>query len=330
MTTATALAAAGLWFIATPEGLAATTTTATKTTTATLPRGLNGPYLYLGWGDAPSPTKVMSATGTTQFTLAFILSDGTCTPKWDGERGLTGGADAAAIKAIRKAGGDVTVSFGGAGGTKLGAKCTSAAKLAAAYQKVIDAYDLGSIDIDLESTEFTSATLRGRVVSALKTVKTKNPGLKVYVTFGTGPEGPGTIGTDLIQRAAAKNLDVDGWTVMPFDFEQGETDMVAATKSAVKGLKDVIADAYGISAGAAYRRAGFSTMNGVTDSDGETVTVSDFKAMVAYAEKRHLARVSVWSVNRDRVCADGAEADECSGIDQTTYAFTEALAGYTG
>ncbi|WP_369249267.1 hypothetical protein [Streptomyces sp. R41] len=34
--------------------------------------------------------------------------------------------------------------------------------------------------------------------------------------------------------------------------------------------------------------------------------------------------------DRDRSCAAGSEADECSGIDQTTYAFTKALAGYTG
>ncbi|WP_330307380.1 MULTISPECIES: chitinase [unclassified Streptomyces] len=319
---ATALAAGCLWFATAPEGEAASSTT--------LAGGLNGPYLYLGWGDPPSPTKVMSATGITQFTLAFMLSDGTCTPKWDGERRLTGGTDAAAIKAIRKAGGDVTVSFGGAGGAKLGEKCGSVAALAAAYQKVVDAYDLGSIDIDIEGTEFTKSSVRKRVVGALKTVKAKNPDLKVYVTFGSGPEGPGTVGTDLVRRAAAKRLEVDGWAVMPFDFEQGETDMVAATKSAVKGLKDVVADAYGISSGAAYREVGFSTMNGVTDSDGETVTVAGFKAMVTYAKKHHLARVSLWSVNRDRSCAAGSEADECSGINQSKYAFTKTLATYTG
>ncbi|MCX5560841.1 chitinase [Streptomyces sp. NBC_00038] len=328
--TATTLTAATLWYTATPDGEAATTT---ATTATAIPSGLNAPYLYLGWGNPPSPAKVMSATGTTQFTLAFMLSDGTCNPKWDGERALTGGTDAAAIKSIRKAGGDVTVSFGGWSGAKLGEKCTTVAKLAAAYQKVVDAYDLNSIDIDIESTEYESATARKRVVAALKTVKKKYPGLKVYVTFGTGPAGPGAAGVAMVEHAAAQKLNIDGWAVMPFDFDDGTSDMVTATKSAVKGLKDVVADAYGISSAAAYRRVGFSTMNGVTDSDGETVTLSDFKAMVTYAKTRHLARVSVWSVNRDRACADGAEAtasDTCSGIDQTTYAFTKTLAGYTG
>ncbi|MGH9019338.1 MAG: chitinase, partial [Acidimicrobiales bacterium] len=42
------------------------------------------PYEYLGWGDPPSPTAVMAATGVPDLTLAFILSKGTCSPAWDG------------------------------------------------------------------------------------------------------------------------------------------------------------------------------------------------------------------------------------------------------
>jgi len=86
---------------------------------------------------------------------------------------------------------------------------------------------------------------------------------------------------DLVERAAANGLDVDGWTIMPFDFEQGETDtdMVAATESAVDALADLVADTYALSTSAAYQKVGFSSMNGNTDSDGETVTVADFEAM---------------------------------------------------
>ena len=31
------------------------------------------PYLYEGWGNPPSPTTVMAATGIHQFTMAFVL-----------------------------------------------------------------------------------------------------------------------------------------------------------------------------------------------------------------------------------------------------------------
>ncbi|MDX6315252.1 MAG: chitinase [Streptomyces sp.] len=319
--------AAGAVLTATAQ---AAPTQASPAQAAALPSGIAAPYLYLGWGNPPSATSVMSATGIRQFTMAFILSDGTCNPKWDGSRALTGGTDQSTIKAIRNAGGDVTVSFGGWSGDKLGEKCSSASKLAAAYQKVIDAYALTSIDVDIESTEFESATVRQRVIDALKTVKTNNPGLKAYLTFGTTTTGPDSNGQDLIKRGAAKGLDLDGWSVMPFDYDQGAVDMAATTKTAVNGLKDDVAAAYGLSSDAAYRKVGFSSMNGITDVAGETVTLANFKSMLGYATSHHLARVSFWSVNRDRACGSGTDADSCSGISQGTYDFTKALAGYTG
>ncbi|MBD3005538.1 chitinase [Streptomyces sp. 5-10] len=298
--------------------------------TAAAPSGLNGPYLYLGWGSPPKATDVMSATGIQQFTMAFMLSDGGCNPKWDGSRALTGGNDQSTINSIRSAGGDVTVSFGGWSGNKLGEKCSSASALAGAYQKVIDAYKLKSIDIDIESTEFENATVRQRVIDALKTVKQKNSGIKVYVTFGTTTSGPDSNGKDLVKRGATAGLDVDGWTVMPFDFGQGSIDMAGATKSAVDGLKNTVASAYGLSSDAAYRKVGFSSMNGKTDVAGETISLNNFKDMVSYAKSHHLARVSFWSLNRDRKCGSGTDGDACSGINQGTYDFTKALAGYNG
>ncbi|MCG0284727.1 chitinase [Streptomyces sp. PSAA01] len=300
------------------------------TATAAAPSGLNGPYLYLGWGSPPKATDVMSATGTTQFTMAFMLSDGGCNPKWDGSRALTGGNDQSTINSIRSAGGDVTVSFGGWSGNKLGEKCSSASALAGAYQKVIDAYKLKSIDIDIEASEFENAAVRQRVVEALKTVKQKNSGIKVYVTFGTTTTGPDSNGKDLVKRGATAGLDVDGWAVMPFDFGQGSIDMAGATKSAVDGLKNTVASAYGLSSDAAYRKVGFSSMNGKTDVAGETISLNNFKDMVSYAKSHHLARVSFWSLNRDRKCGSGTDGDACSGIDQGTYDFTKVLAGYNG
>jgi chitinase len=36
------------------------------------------PYEYIGWGNPPRVRRVMRATGVHAFTLAFLLSDGTC------------------------------------------------------------------------------------------------------------------------------------------------------------------------------------------------------------------------------------------------------------
>ncbi|WP_438290696.1 chitinase [Streptomyces sp. HUAS TT7] len=289
------------------------------------------PYEYLGWGNPQKPTDVMAATGVKWFTLAFILSDGGCNPKWDGSRALTGGSDESAIESIRGAGGDVVVSVGGWSGNKLGEKCSSASALAGAYQKVINAYHLKALDIDIEDTEFSNATVRQRVVSALKIVKSNNPGIVTYVTMGTTPNGPDAIGKDLIKKGAAAGLANDGWTIMPFDFGSHSGSMGSATVSALEGLKAAVKSAYSYSDDTAYRHIGVSSMNGKTDESDETVTTGDFQTMLGYAKQHHIARFTFWAVNRDRQCSGGGSAgDSCSGVGQSPYAFTKIVSQYAG
>ncbi|MFD9482503.1 chitinase [Streptomyces sp. NPDC059991] len=288
------------------------------------------PYEYLGWGSPQKPTDVMAATGVKWFTLAFVLSDGGCNPKWDGSRALTGGSDQSAINAIRGAGGDVVVSVGGWSGNKLGEKCSSASALAGAYQKVINAYHLKALDIDIEDTEFSNGTVRKRVVDALKIVKTDNPGIVTYVTMGTTPGGPDANGKDLIKKGAAAGLANDGWVIMPFDFGGHSGSMGSATVSALEGLKAAVKSAYGYGDDTAYRHIGVSSMNGKTDEAGETVTTGDFRTILGYAKQHHIARYSFWSLNRDRQCGSGGGGDACSGISQAPYAFTKIVVQYTG
>ena len=165
--------------------------------------GKGAPYLYLGWGNPPSPATVMSATGIKWFTMAFINASGGCNPAWDSNRALTGSADATAISQIKAAGGQVVPSFGGYQGNKLGPNCSSASALAGAYQKVINAYGLKAIDIDIENTdEFENATVQDRILGALKIIKTNNPGVQTIVTFGTATTGPTYWGGRLIDQAA--------------------------------------------------------------------------------------------------------------------------------
>jgi hypothetical protein len=284
------------------------------------------PYLYLGWGSPPSPTTVMSATGVRWFTMAFILSGGTCNPMWDGSRALTGGTDQSTINGIRGAGGDVVASFGGWSGNKLGESCGSASALAGAYQKVINAYGLKAIDLDVEATEYSNTTVQQRIVDALKTVRANNPGITIYITIGTSTTGPDR---GLINRAAASGLTIDGWTIMPFDFGGAGQNMGNLTVQASEGLKSALRGAYGYSDADAYRRMGISSMNGVTDNS-ETVTQNDFNTMLGYVQQHQLARFTFWSLNRDRPCSGGGATDSCSGISQAAWDFTRIIARYQG
>ncbi|MGH3657526.1 MAG: chitinase [Micromonosporaceae bacterium] len=284
------------------------------------------PYLYLGWGDPPKPTEIMSTTGITSFTMAFILSGGGCKAAWDSQRPLKGGVDETTINEIRAAGGDIVPSIGGWSGNKLGPNCATPEALAGAYQEVIDAYDLKAIDVDIENTdEFESEAVQDRILGALKIVKANNPDVRTVITFGTTTTGPNFWGKRLIDRSKELGATIDVYTIMPFDF--GGQDMYADTVTASEGLRDHLKSAFGWSDEVAYQHMGISSMNGTTDVN-ETVSPETFTRIRDWAAERHLGRLSFWSVNRDRPCPGGGATSHCSGIDQETWEFTKILAGY--
>ncbi|WP_214413389.1 cellulose binding domain-containing protein [Sphaerisporangium fuscum] len=291
------------------------------------PGGSGAPYLYLGWGNPPSPNTVMSATGIKWFTMAFVLSGGGCTPAWDGTRPLTGGVDASTIAQIKAAGGDVVPSFGGWSGNKLGPNCSTPQALAGAYQQVISAYNLKAIDIDIEnSDEFENEAVQDRILNALKIVKQNNPGIKTIVTFGTGTSGPTYYGTRLINQAAALGANIDVFTIMPFDFGGG-ANMYQNTVNAAEGLKNALKSAFGWSDATAYAHMGISGMNGLSDQQ-ENTTPAIWTQIRDWAKSKGLARLAFWSVNRDRGCPGGGVQSNCSGIAQSDWQFTSITAGF--
>jgi hypothetical protein len=287
------------------------------------------PYLYEGWGDPPNPQTVMSATGIKWFTMAFVLDSGGCNPAWDGSRPLTGGADQTAINQIRAAGGDIVPSFGGWQGSKLGANCSSASALAAATQKVIGAYGLKAVDFDIENTdEFENEAVQAKILTALKTLKANNPGLKTIVTFGTSTTGPTYYGNRLIEQAKSIGADIDVFTIMPFDFGGG-SDMYGNTVNATEGLKNKLKSTFGWDDATAYAHIGISGMNGLSDQQ-ENTTPQIWTQIRDWANSHHIARLAYWAVNRDRPCPGGGVTSNCSGISQTNWQFTSITAGFTG
>ncbi|MGW2891120.1 carbohydrate binding domain-containing protein [Streptomyces griseoruber] len=287
------------------------------------------PYLYEGWGDPPNVSTVMSATGVKWFTMAFMLDGGGCNPMWDSTRPLTGGVDQSVINQVRSAGGDIVPSFGGWQGSKLGANCSSASALAGALQKVIDAYGLKAIDMDIENTdEFENEAVQARILTALKTVKANNPGLRTIVTFGTSTTGPSYYGNRLIEQAKSIGADIDVFTIMPFDFGGG-SDMYGNTVNATEGLKAKLKSTFGWDDATAYAHIGISGMNGLSDQQ-ENTTPAIWTQIRDWANSHHIARLAYWAVNRDRSCPGGGVVSNCSGISQSTWQFTSITAGFTG
>jgi hypothetical protein len=308
----------------TPPTTPPTTGPTTPPTTGT--KMASAPYLYPGWGNPPAPSTVMNATGIKAFTIAFVLANG-CNPVWDGEGGLTGGSHESTINAIKAAGGSVVPSIGGWSGNKLGPNCSTAALLAGAYQKVINAFGLKAIDIDIENTdEFENPTVQDRILGALKIIKQNNPTVTTILTFGTTTSGPSSTGVRLITQAKALGANVDIFTQMPFDFGGG-ADMYTSTVNASEGLKAQLKSTFGYTDAQAYSHMGISGMNGLSDQQ-ELTSTDTWTRIRDYAKGKGFARFTFWAVNRDRGCAGGGVVSNCSGIAQADWAFTKISAGF--
>jgi len=290
----------GLVATVTAGGVWAGMSVSEAATTGLAVRG-GAPYIYTSVSGSKDPVKVMQSTGVRAFTLAFILNKGTCSPVWDSGT-LNDSSKQKMITAIRGAGGDVVVSFGGYSGNKLANSCSNETKLAAAYQKVIDLYQLKAIDIDLEAGEVSQSN---KVLKALKIVKQKNAGISTILTLGTGKNGLEGDESGIPAQAKAIGSPVDNWTIMPFDFSDNDSglDHGKATVSASEGLHKQLKSALGGSDASIYAKQGISSMNGKTDSNGN-VTVANFNTMLSYVQQHGLTRFTYWELSRDNSSLD--------------------------
>jgi hypothetical protein len=285
--------------------------------------------------NAQSISAIVANSGEKQFNLAFVLDSGGCTPAWGGLASSTVASDTtvlADVNAIRAAGGDVAVSFGGYNGTELGSSCGSASSLAAAYQKVIDKYRLVHVDFDYENTALDSNTAVR--FGAIKILEQNNPSLVVSLTIPATTVGFPLTGTDEIRQAVANGARLDVINLMDFDTGLTSGTEVSQTESIANQAVSQLQTIYGWSASVAWSHLGLQIMNGHTDQPSELFTQSDFNALLAFAQANHPAWFSYWSVNRDRQCdpsvphnwADGS----CSSVTQSPWDFTKIIVKYNG
>jgi hypothetical protein len=243
-------------------------------------------------------------------------------------------AVAATVDAVRSRGGDVAVSFGGAGGHELGVACGSERALADAYQKVVDAYRLTRIDLDYEAGDLTNGIDRrvGAVRLLQDRAKAAGRELRVSLTLPVEAGGLPSAAVGGITAALRAGVRPDVVNLMAFNFGPGTTP--TRIRGAVEAAHAQVKDLFGEDDAAAYARLGLQLMNGHADVRGEQLVPADAAALVAYARTRGLAWVAYWSLNRDRACpaapAPGTEwaIPTCSGIDQEPLAFASIIAGY--
>ncbi|MEU0807127.1 chitinase [Streptomyces sp. NPDC005970] len=289
------------------------------------------PYVS-AWAASGYDMTAAAARGVKEFTLGFVIAGAGCAPVWDGGIPLADRALAARIAAVRRAGGDVRVSFGGATGPELAAACPGVGQLATAYAAVIDRYGFTKADFDIEGAALAdpvSATRRARAIALLQRVR---PGLDVSFTLPAMPYGLTDDGSALLANARAQGVAVSGVNIMAMNYGGEHTgNMGRYAVQAAINAHGRIRGVLGLSAAAAWKALAVTPMIGVNDVSGEVFTLGDAAGLARFAAAKGIGRLSMWSAERDRPCParDNAPGPDpaCSGVAQRPGAFESLLAG---
>jgi len=310
-----------------------TTAPTTNPPTTNPPTGggnvLVAPYVDMGLisNGATTLAQLGRSGNLKSFSLAFVTSVG-CKASWFNAFDPRQKQFADQIAAVRAAGGDVKVSFGGATGIELAQACTSVSALQAEYQAVVSAYNLKYIDLDIEGAAVADPTTIARRSTALAALQKANPGLKISLTLPVLPEGLTADGVNVVRSAKNAGVALDLVNIMAMDYGRSAQDYGDLAIQAVRSTKDQIKSVYGNSDAAAFKMVGVTPMLGVNDDQGR-FTQSDARDLIAFANANHLGFVSFWELNRDKNACSGA-LFQCTNVAQAPFEFSKIFAGFTG
>jgi len=294
-------------------------------------------------------TAAGSEGGITFFRLGFIVADplAACAPSWGGYYNPDDGYLLQQINAIRGAGGDVAVSFGGAAGTELAASCSDAESLRAAYQRVIDAYELSHIDFDIEgiwTADPVSIARRSQAIYLLQLAAAEEGReLRVTFTLPVLPSGLTADGLSVLQSALAHSVTIDTVNIMAMDYgssaapdpdgQMGEYAILAAEN--LFAQLQTLYETAGIprTSEEIYQMIGITPMIGRNDVLEEVFYQEDAGEVLAFAVGHGCGLLSFWSANRDVECPEGEVgyvSPNCSSILQLPWDFSLIFAPFTG
>lgn len=300
--------------------------------TADLPDRVFAPYVDVLKRPVFSMVDTYRKTGQKYFTLAFVLSGGGCTPSWGGVIGMDDDWYKQEIDGIRATGGDVIVSFGGAGGTELALSCNDVNQLRQAYQAVIDRYQPRWIDLDIEAMALADGASVDRRNRAIQKLQAANPRLKVAYCLPVMPSGLTADALKVLGNARDNGVRVDLVNIMAMDYG----DSIAPNPEGLMG-------AYAIQAARATRqqlldlavagKIGITPMIGQNDVPSERFYLSDARQLLDWSneadQRDWVALLSMWSANRDNGgCPASSAQRACSGIRQDEFDFIATFVNF--
>lgn len=285
------------------------------------------PYVDMGSWPTPSLTDLSAGGNTSSYTLAFVTASA-CKAMWFNAYDPRQGWARDQIDAVRAAGGDVKISFGGASGQELAQACSTVDSLFTEYDAVVRAYDLTYADFDIEGAATADAASVDRRSQALARLQQAHPGLRISLTLPVLPEGLTADGLQVVRSARDAGVDLDVVNVMAMDYYRS-TDYGDAALQAAQSTFDQLKSLYpGRSDAQVWAMVGVTPMVGQND-DGHVFDQADAQQLVSFARSKHLGLLAFWEATRDRNACTGA-LYKCTNIAQSPYEFSRIFAGFTG
>ena len=255
------------------------------------------PYLQISGADAGDMAADQSTTGLKYYSLAFLIPQSGCTPKWEDDNSGVG-AFSSQISALQSSGGNVIISFGGAAGGELAQTCTSVSSLTAAYQNVVNTYGVNRLDFDIEGGVLSDTASTARRDQALAALQAQDPSVQIDFTLAVAPNGlPTGSGSEyaLLQDAKSKGVKVSTVNIMTMDFGDGQNALNDA-ESAATATAGQLASLYGISTSAAYGMMGLTPIAGQND-DNEFFSTANAQTLESFAAANGVQELSFWEVD---------------------------------
>jgi Glycosyl hydrolases family 18 len=290
--------------------------------------------------NSDSLAKMKSQSGVGLFTFGFIVSGQPCQASWGGYYGLDDPTMNQRIAKLKQAGGTGIVSFGGAAGQELADTCTTVASLQAQYQAVINRYGIRNLDFDIEGADqanTASLTRRFKAIARLQAAgRAAGKPVQVSLTVPVMPTGLTYDGLQVVHSAIDNGVHVGVVNIMAMDYydsslnyngRMGDYAIQAAraTHTQLAGLYPSRSDA------AVWRMVGVTPMLGVNDDPKEVFTTQNAMQLTAFAKRKHLGRLAMWSANRDHPCTGAPQPrNNCSGLGAADWAFSKIFRTFAG
>ena len=281
----------------------------------------------------PYDISKTDSTGICYYTMAFIVDDQFqpgANPCWGGFSVYDTSWYQEQIAGLRARGGDVIVSFGGANGIELAYAATSPEELFDAYQLIVDAYQLNSVDFDIEGMMVADSASIHRRSLAMKMLQETNPDLEISLTLPVMPFGLTIDGVNVVSSAVEQDVDLGVVNIMAMDYgpagDMGDWAMEAADNLFLQ-LQDIYLQA-GITLpdSLIWKKVGITPMIGENDIPGEIFYLDDADDVRDYAIAHNIGRVSMWSANRDQECVNPNDPLYiCSHIPQLQFEFSQTF-----